>query len=347
MTKRAYTDGACLGNPGPGGWGWVVEDGPWANGFAEQSTNQRMELTAAFRAVEAADGPIEIVSDSTYVVHCFRDKWHVGWRKRGWKNAKKQPVANRDLWEPFIDLVEERGNVSFTWVKGHSDHPMNDAADALATGAAHSQSAGSGEHFSRSVVAGLPGDTAHQVRPRADQKPSGPRAPIAGHVILITGHRPPDIGGYSRNETADAVRKRLGLMLKYEAELRGELVVVTGLGLGAEQLGAEAALDMGIPYVAVLAFKDQESMWNEPAKARFAALLSAAREVRILDNTVPKDRMAAGKALSKRDDLVARLAKEAYVVYNGRDKWLGRVVETLQEYLGQDYVKTIDPDQLG
>src|SRR3546814_17986278 len=112
VTTRAYTDGACSGNPGPGGWAWAVPDGPYASGAAAQTTNQRMEITAAYEAVRAIDGRLEIVSDSTYVVNCFRDRWHEGWVKRGWKNSQRQPVANRDLWEPLIELVLDRSRKS-------------------------------------------------------------------------------------------------------------------------------------------------------------------------------------------------------------------------------------------
>ena len=115
-TTRAYTDGACLGNPGPGGWAWAVPGGRFASGAASATTNQRMEITAAFEAISAIDGSLEIVSDSTYVVNCFRDRWHEGWHRRGWKNSKKEPVANRDLWEPLIALVLERGDVTCSWV---------------------------------------------------------------------------------------------------------------------------------------------------------------------------------------------------------------------------------------
>lgn len=131
----AYTDGACRGNPGPGGWAWAVDGGPSASGGAAATTNQRMEITAAFRAVQSLPGPLEIRSDSTYVVHCFRDRWHEGWLRRGWRNSQRQPVANRDLWEPFIQLVLSRGDVKFTWVKGHSGDRMNDVVDELAVAA--------------------------------------------------------------------------------------------------------------------------------------------------------------------------------------------------------------------
>src|SRR5689334_14046049 len=115
-----YTDGACLGNPGPGGWAWAVPEGPYASGHAPHTTNQRMEITAAYEAVLAQPGPLEVRSDSTYVVNCFRQGWWKGWLERGWRNAKKEPVANRDLWEPFVQLVRERGDVTFSWEIGRA-----------------------------------------------------------------------------------------------------------------------------------------------------------------------------------------------------------------------------------
>jgi ribonuclease HI len=137
-----YTDGACSGNPGPGGWAWAVAPSGDINdsGAEARSTNQRMEIMAAYQAViHFEDDPriIRIVADSTYVVKCFNDGWWRGWHKRGWKNSQRQPVANRDLWESFIELVINRGRVEFEWVKGHSGNRMNDYVDALAV--AHTQ----------------------------------------------------------------------------------------------------------------------------------------------------------------------------------------------------------------
>jgi ribonuclease HI len=129
-----YTDGACSGNPGPGGWAWAVApDGePRASGGAPHTTNQRMEIQAVLEAVRALPGPLHVVSDSTYVVNCFRDRWWASWQRNGWRNSKKQPVANRDLWEPLVDLVNERGDVTFGWVKGHGTDPMNNLVDTMA-----------------------------------------------------------------------------------------------------------------------------------------------------------------------------------------------------------------------
>lgn len=136
MSRVVYTDGACRGNPGPGGWAWALDEDHWMSGAEAATTNQRMEIMAAFRAVEALEGPLEVRSDSTYVVKCFNDRWYRGWMARGWRNSQKQAVANRDLWEPFIRLVLDRGDVTFRWVKGHSSDPMNDLVDRLAVEAA-------------------------------------------------------------------------------------------------------------------------------------------------------------------------------------------------------------------
>lgn len=141
MSVVVFTDGACSGNPGPGGWAWAVapEGEPHGAGGQAQTTNQRMELTAVIEALRAlgADseaGPIEVVSDSTYVVNCFRDRWWQGWERNGWRNSKKQPVANADLWRDLVGLVNA-GDIRFRWVKGHSGDPMNDLVDRLAVAA--------------------------------------------------------------------------------------------------------------------------------------------------------------------------------------------------------------------
>ena len=134
-----YTDGACSGNPGPGGWAWVVPEGEFAAGSDLKTTNQRMELMAALEAVKAIQGELIIVSDSTYVVNCFRDAWWEGWLRRGWINSAKKPIKNRDLWEPLIENYRKRDNISFKWVKGHSGDRWNDEADRLAVQAGTEQ----------------------------------------------------------------------------------------------------------------------------------------------------------------------------------------------------------------
>jgi ribonuclease HI len=121
---------------------------PYGAGGEAHTTNQRMEIHAVLDALQtyapvANDHggpiPIQIVSDSTYVVKCFNDRWWVKWERNGWRNSKKEPVANTDLWKPLIELVQA-GDVSFRWVKGHSGDPMNDLVDRLAVAAVPARS---------------------------------------------------------------------------------------------------------------------------------------------------------------------------------------------------------------
>uniref|UniRef100_A0A6C0KE73 ribonuclease H n=1 Tax=viral metagenome TaxID=1070528 RepID=A0A6C0KE73_9ZZZZ len=134
-----YTDGSCLGNPGPGGWAYKRADGEVGAGNNAQTTNNRMEMTACFQALARSEGSVNIISDSKYVVDCFEKRWYDNWRTRGWMRGSKknpQPVANRELWEPFVQLVEARRSagdtVSFLWVKGHAGDARNEEVDRLA-----------------------------------------------------------------------------------------------------------------------------------------------------------------------------------------------------------------------
>ncbi len=135
MRIEAYTDGACSGNPGPGGWGVVLRMGNEErelSGGATQTTNQRMELTAAIEALAATPEGAEVVvySDSYYVVEGMRS-WIANWKRRRWKNADGKPVANRDLWEK-LDALAAKRHVRWEWVRGHAGHPENERADRLA-----------------------------------------------------------------------------------------------------------------------------------------------------------------------------------------------------------------------
>ena len=135
-----YCDGACSGNgrkTNTGGWGAVLKTGALMRTFSgseRNTSNQRMELLACIRGLEEVKDrrvPVEVYSDSAYLVNCFRQKWYVKWQKNGWLNASKQPVENKDLWERLLRLAAER-NVSFHKVSGHSGDEMNDMADNLA-----------------------------------------------------------------------------------------------------------------------------------------------------------------------------------------------------------------------
>jgi ribonuclease HI len=134
-----YTDGACTGNPGPGGWAAIITDGAEERvvaGYEPATTNQRMELRAAIEGLAAIPGRrrVQVHSDSAYVVNCFREGWWRRWEASGWRNAGKQPVANRDLWERLL-AESRRHDVAWHKVRGHSGDPMNERVDALARGA--------------------------------------------------------------------------------------------------------------------------------------------------------------------------------------------------------------------
>jgi ribonuclease HI len=329
VATTVYTDGACSGNPGPGGWAWAVEDGPYASGAEPHSTNQRMEIAAALDAVRTLEGPLEVVSDSTYVVNCFRDKWWEGWLKRGWLNSQKKPVANRDLWEPLIDAYRERGDITFRWVKGHSDDPMNDMVDRLAVEAALTQAPRSG--------VGRPGGLGPPDAPltRAAKGPALPE----GHAVMITGVRPPDLGGYGPNAVADRARSRLVEVLTHKSIEHPDLLVVTGLSLGAEQLGAEAAVAAGLPYVAVLPHQGFGSVWSETARAWFEDLRDGALLTVNLDNREPDTKQQAAMWQRRRDLWILERADEAIVVGTPDDDTYQSIVMKL----GDDNVFLLRP----
>jgi ribonuclease HI len=131
-----YTDGACSGNPGPGGWAAVLcyaGREKELSGGEESTTNNRMELTAAIRGLEALKEPcrVELYSDSRYLTDAVNQGWARAWRSRGWMRTKREPAANPDLWEQLLDLLD-RHTVVLHWVKGHAEDPMNKRCDALA-----------------------------------------------------------------------------------------------------------------------------------------------------------------------------------------------------------------------
>lgn len=332
---EAYTDGACLGNPGPGGWAWAVPGGRFASGPETHTTNQRMEIKAALEGVRAIPGPIEVVSDSTYVVNCFRDRWWEGWLARGWINKAKQPVKNRDLWEPLIEAVRaEPGRVTFRWVKGHGEDKMNDLVDRLAVEAARNQRGRSGE--------GPPTDLGPADDPRSRGTARADDAP-GGFKLVVSGHRPPELGGYEANAVTDRVKARLAALLAAERELHPDVVVLTGLGLGAEQLAAEAAEAAGVPYLAVLPYPDQDTPWPPSSRQRYARLLAGAHDQVVLQKNPPATRQLAGAALRRRDAWLARNGDEAVVVWDRDDPLVERQVRALQDAMGEEQVMIIEP----
>lgn len=135
-----YTDGACSGNPGPGGWGAVLVYGERErelSGGEAHTTNNRMELTAAIRALEALREPCEVLltTDSKYLCDGLDKKWAEGWRRRGWKKSDGSPALNPDLWERLLSLCATH-RVTISWIRGHAGHEYNERCDRLAVAAA-------------------------------------------------------------------------------------------------------------------------------------------------------------------------------------------------------------------
>lgn len=132
-----YTDGACSGNPGPGGWGAVLlydRHRKEISGAEEKTTNQRMEIKAvieALKALKVTGWEVEVYSDSAYIVNAFKDKWIENWQKNGWKNSKKEEVANKDLWQELLKLMK-KNRVKIEKVKGHAGDELNEYCDRLA-----------------------------------------------------------------------------------------------------------------------------------------------------------------------------------------------------------------------
>ena len=135
-TVTLYTDGACSGNPGPGGWGAILVYNDYKkemSGGEANTTNNRMELTAVIKGLQALNQQcvVELYSDSKYVIDALQKGWAVGWRKRGWIKSDKKPALNSDLWEVLLNLADYH-ELHYHWVKGHADNPMNNRCDELA-----------------------------------------------------------------------------------------------------------------------------------------------------------------------------------------------------------------------
>jgi ribonuclease HI len=137
---KIYTDGACDPNPGTGGWAAILVAASGTkkelSGAERDSTNNRMELTGAIKALEALKSPctVELYTDSEYLKKAFTDGWLIKWQRNGWRNAQKKPVANKDLWEELLTLSQTH-EITWHWVRGHASNPMNNRCDELAVAA--------------------------------------------------------------------------------------------------------------------------------------------------------------------------------------------------------------------
>ena len=140
---QLITDGACIGNPGPGGWACILRYGGHKKEFSgsePETTNNRMELTAAIEGLRALKEPcqVEVITDSEYLKNGIT-KWILGWKRNGWRTSAKKPVVNQDLWSE-LDALAAKHRATWTWTKGHADHGDNNRCDELATQAAREQS---------------------------------------------------------------------------------------------------------------------------------------------------------------------------------------------------------------
>ena len=329
MTIVVYTDGACSGNPGPGGWAWAVVDGAYESGFDAHSTNQRMEVMAAAQALATLGAPwqpLEIRSDSTYVVNCFRDRWWRGWLDRGWKNSQRKDVANRDLWEPFIEAYQSLGGsatVRFQWVKGHAGDPWNERVDELAVAAVHRRAGESGTAMS--------GPSAAHNEPSA--KPE-----VGAAAAVVFGPR--DV------ETSEQVLTLLRGWVRQRRRSDPDVQILSGLRMGVEQLAAQAALAEGARLRVVLPYPEPDRDWPALQRRQFATQVAAAETVETLADTAPTSAQGIGAALRRRDAHLIEAATEALVLAEPDDPRLRRLTESLIERLGAAAVSIIDMEEL-
>ncbi|MEM9564465.1 MAG: RNase H family protein [Actinomycetota bacterium] len=261
-----FTDGACSGNPGPGGWAWATRDGRHGSGGDPSTTNQRMELQAVLEALRALRGEVVVHSDSTYVVNCFNESWYEGWLARDWRTSQRKPVANRDIWQPLIELYLDRpGEITFVWVKGHSGDEMNDLVDRLAVAEATALKEG-------------------RAKAEAGEPVAGPQPPWPiDRAVAVTGVGELDD---DRNEE---------LELAVDGLDPAQDILVSGLRRGTELTAAERALVLQVPLAVVLPFADPASRWPRPDRERFERAVDAASWVVTLegDPATPATAVAA------------------------------------------------------
>jgi ribonuclease HI len=331
---RIYTDGACSGNPGPGGWAWASSADHTGSGGDTATTNNRMELTAVLRAIEDNPGRrLVVVMDSTYVKDGL-EKWSKNWVRNDWRTKDKQPVKNQEIWKPLLAVRDSRPDVRFEWVKGHSGDRMNDLVDELAVRQRDAHRAAAGGAAAPSSGGGKLADLPIEEQ-RAERRRRDGRIPD-GHLLLVVGHGPAELGGWDANPTADDVRRRLGDLFDGYARIHPDLVVMTGLRPGAEQLAAEAAIRADVPYVAILPFPDPDRSLSSDARGRFQDLVGRAREVVQLEKKSPSGKDEFAKAMRRRDVWLTTAADQAILVWDQVDNRLDRLFSDLDTRLGPE-----------
>lgn len=335
VALRVYTDGACSGNPGPGGWAWASSRDHFDSGGEAATTNNKMELTAVLRAIEDNPGrPLTIVMDSTYVKDGLQ-KWSINWIGNGWMTKDRKPVKNRELWEPLIAARDARAHeLAFEWVKGHSGDRLNDLVDELAVVERDRFRAGLGPTPGALGGGGKISDLP-PTEQRAERRRRDGRIP-EGHLLVVMGLGPDGLGGWEVNPVANDVRRRLTEWIEAQAQVHPDLLVVSGLRPGAELLGAEAAIRAGVPYAAVVAFPRQDRNLSPSSRARFADLAGRAARAITFEKKAPADNDAFRKAMARRDTWLVNVADQAVLVWDERDNRLDRLHSGLEKALGDD-----------
>lgn len=332
---RVYTDGACSGNPGPGGWAWASSRGHFGSGGEPATTNNKMELTAVLRAIEDNPGrPLCLVMDSTYVKDGLQ-KWSVNWIRNGWMTKDKKPVRNREIWEPLVAARDARPHeLTFEWVKGHSGDPLNDLVDELAVVERDRFRAELGPTPGAPGGGGKLSDLPIEEQ-RAERRRRDGRIP-EGHLLVVLGLGPDGLGGWEANPLADDVRRRLTEWIDAQARVHPDLVVVTGLRPGAEMLAAEAAIRANVPYAVLVGFPGMEVNLSTTWQSRFRDLRGRASSVAELHKKAPTDKSGFARNMRARERWLMDAADQAVLVWDEDDERLDATFSALEKTFGDD-----------
>ena len=269
----------------------------------------------------------------------------MNWQKNGWKNSQRKPVANRDLWEPFVELYEARaGEITFQWVKGHSDDPMNDLVDRLAVQACVTQQPAAGDHPPDPATLGPPdaprarsaaatAAPAKRRRARARRSPPRPRS----------GPRRPSWAGGRRTPWPTDVRRRLAELFAAKATLHPDLVVLTGLRLGAECWRRRRPSTPRCPTWRCCRTPSPTGRGPRTTAAGSPSWSRRPASVVTLEKKRPESRADFRNALARRDGWLAANVHEAVLVWDGDDRSLAELHRKLVKRLGEEEVWVLAP----